>query len=560
MKVDKQLVLLAISSIAVLVFGTIGFYQLLPDDGVLTAVYRAVQLFSMESGVLDEPPTPPLIEIARWLALGTLIAIVYSALRTLLKHLRSAVSIARAKNHTIICGAGQRGEALARAFRKLDKQKVIVIESDESTPSLGELRNLGVEVVIGNAIDSTVLRNAGVTRAKTLIAVTGSDERNLLICTEVRNHLKPDCELSAGLESWAWRTFFLDRMTSKIRLDSYLSRATHKLMLKIACDAVRETFFREHGIRILIDAGVERRQELIRSAILMLQIAGEKRPILEVTSAEKSDEAAFNERFPAAGLVAELRWHRESAGDVFPEGSTECPDFAVFALSTEIETLEAAERFWMRHEIKDDRVIACLRGDTDSAHIESAGSKKRDFSRVNLLPLGLGPEFPLESDIENRAKICHAVYFNNEKAKNASYGANPGDYPEQWADLKERMKDSNRLAAMHHEVKQHAWKSRNSIPSMAMLAHLSRCEHMRWMAEKAMDGWRWSGSSDKASRDNEKLKHHLLIPFDALENKEKDKDYNAFLWALGIEDDELADLELSEEAKRMIQLGRSLVS
>ena len=91
-----------------------------------------------------------------------------------------------------------------------------------------------------------------------------------------------------------------------------------------------------------------------------------------------------------------------------------------------------------------------------------------------------------------------------------------------------------------------------------MLVHLSRCEHMRWMAEKAMDGWRWSGSSDKLTRDNDKLKHHLLVPYDSLESPEKDKDYNAFLWALDIPDEKLNCVNLSEESKRMVKFAKEI--
>lgn len=208
MKVDKQLYFLAISSLIVLALGTFGFYQYLPDADLLTSIYLALQLFSMESGVV-EGATPLSIEISRWLALGTLIGVIYTTISTLLVHFKSTYRIAKFKDHVIVCGAGKRGDALVRAFKKTGTSKIVVIELDENAPALGELRNLEVEVVIGNAIDSAVLQKAGVNRAKALVAVTGDDERNLSICSEVNIRLNPICELSAGLESWSWRTYFL---------------------------------------------------------------------------------------------------------------------------------------------------------------------------------------------------------------------------------------------------------------------------------------------------------------------------------------------------------------
>jgi len=557
MKFDRQLFFLAVSSIVVVVLGTFGFYEQRAEKDLLTSIYLALQLFSMNSGVV-EGVTPLSIEISRWLALGTLIGAVYATINVLLVHFRSSVRIRFLKNHAIVCGAGKRGEALVRAFLKTGTGKVVVIELDENTPSLGELRNLGAEVVIGNAIDASVLQKAGCARAQTLVAVTGDDEKNLSICKEVHTEINPTCELSAGVESWSWKTYYLDRMKLKIRLDSYLSRASRSVILEIATKAGEVAKFRDEGIRIILEISDVKRQEFLRAAIMMLQISGDKKPLIELTCVGAGQEQAFRERFPAVDLVADLRWHEDAASNVFPEGSGQSPDFAIFALSTDIETLEAAERFWMRHETPHDRIIACLHGDTDATNIETLQRKDKDFSVINLLDHGLGSKHPLEPNIEQRAKICHTIYFKNEQAKNPNYGIKQGDQPENWVDLKERIKESNRLAAMHHQVKRNAWHSREPNTDMELLIHLARCEHMRWMAEKAMEGWRWSGSLDKSSRDNDKLKHNLLVPYDSLDNPEKDKDYNAFLWALDISDDDLKLLDLAEESKRMVQLAKTI--
>lgn len=557
MKVDKQLYFLAISSIVVLGLGTFGFHQNRPDTDLLTSIYLALQLFSMNSGVV-EAPTPLSIEISRWLALGTLVGAVYATINTLLVHFKSAFRIAQFKDHAIVCGAGKRGDALVRAFKKTGTSKIVVIELDENAPALGELRNLGVEVVIGNAIDAAVLQKAGVNRAKALVAVTGDDERNLSICSEVNIKLNPACELSAGLESWSWRTYFLDRMKSKIRLDSYLSRAARSVILEIASEAVKIAKFRDEGVRFVLEVSDANRQEFLRAAIMILQISGDKKPVIELTCVGAGQEQAFRDRFPAVDLVADLHWYEGSASQVFPEGEGQTPDFALFALSSDIETLEAAERFLMRHSIAHDRVVACLHEDSDVTNSNVLQRKEKDFALVRLLDQGLGLEHPLEPKNERRAQICHAIYFMNEKAKNPMYGTRPGDEPESWTDLKERTKESNRLAAMHHQIKKNAWHSREPNTAMEILIHLSRCEHMRWMAEKAMDGWRWSGSMDKGSRDNTKLKHHLLVPYDALDNPEKEKDYNVFLWALEISDADMENIDISEESKRMVQIAKSI--
>jgi len=530
MKINRSLMVLGVTSVAVLVLGTLGFHRYEPDHGWLTAFYQALQLFSLESGVVDDPPTPLLLEIARWLALGALLGVVYATVTALLRHFRSALRIASMKGHAVVCGAGKRGYEIALALSRKPARGVVVIEIDENAPTLGELRNLGVELVFGNALDSTVLKKAGVARAAALVAVTGGDEKNLAICSEVESRLNVQCILSAGVESLAWRSYFMDRLPheSKIRLDSYQSRAARSLMLEIACEASKDRSIQRRGIRLLIEADAQFREELLRAAAVVLQISGDTRPVVDLTNTTEAEATAFEERFPEALKVIELNWHRHGVCGVFREGQNAHHDFAVFARCHDAATLEAADRFLMRHGNDPARVYACLGSEMQMFETGSIRKQDQDFNIRNLFALGLGKIDPLETDIEKAAIKCHAIYLANEKAKDPGYNKLPLD----WNLLSERYREGNRLAAMHHKVKQHIWATRLEGENANMLDFLSRCEHMRWMAEKAMDGWRWSGSHDPESRNNKKLLHHLMVPYDALSRPEKDKDFNAFLWAL----------------------------
>jgi hypothetical protein len=530
MKINRSLMVLGVTSVAVLVLGTLGFHVYEPDHGWLTAFYKALQLFSLESGVVDDPPTPLLLEIARWLALGALLGVIYATVTAVLRHFRSALRIASMKGHNVVCGAGKRGHEIALALSRQPARGVVVVEIDENAPTIGELRNLGVEVVFGNALDSAVLKKAGVARAAALVAVTGTDETNLAICSEVEKRLNAHCILSAGVESLAWRSYFMDRLPheSKIRLDGYQSRAARSLMLEIACEACRDRSIQRRGIRLLIEADGQFREELSRAAAVMLQISGDTRPVVDLTNTTAEESAAFEERFPGAPLVIELNWHRHGACRAFREGDNAHHDFAVFARSHDAATLEAADRFLMRRGNNPSRVYACLGSEMQIFETGSIQKQEQDFNIRNLFALGLGKSDPLETDIEKAAKKCHSIYWANERAKDPSYNTLPLD----WNLLSERYREGNRLAAMHHEVKRHIWATRLEGENPDMLDFLSRCEHMRWMAEKAMDGWRWSGSHDPESRNNKKLLHHLMVPYDALNRPEKDKDCNAFLWAL----------------------------
>lgn len=178
------------------------------------------------------------------------------------------------------------------------------------------------------------------------------------------------------------------------------------------------------------------------------------------------------------------------------------------------------------------RIFACLGSTTELCDLVTKSGVKNELGIMqirNWFALGLGRKDPLELDIDEVAKRCHAVYCTEEIGRAAKDGQKWDGLPIEWNELAERYRESNRLLAMHHEVKKIAWANRLKDKDHEMLVHLSRSEHMRWMAEKVMDGWRWS-----ASRNNERLLHHLLVPYDALSNQEKDKDYNTFLWALDL--------------------------
>ena len=539
MKINKNtgLILLVVSSAATLLLGTLGFYSYEPAQGGATAFYRAIQLFSLGSGVVSEPPTPVLIEFARWLGTATLLGVVAATASAVYHILKTSIRIGRMRGHTIVCGAGQRGSQIVKNLRKADVG-VVVVEIDESNQNLGELRDLGAEVIMGNALDSTVLKQAGIERAAKLVAVTHKDETNLGICSEVEKKFGRGCELHSGVESFELRSYFIDRLKdSGIRLDSFITKAARQLMLEIACEATKTAAFRENGVRILIDAAGAYQQELIRAGAIMLQISAEKKPHIDLCSAGQGRESIFRERFPAAELVIDLAWHAGTADGAFPEGGDVCPDFAVFALGDDTATLEAADRFRMRHNIAAPRIFACLSNTTELCELVAKSRTKEDIGIIeirNWFSLGLGKKDPLELDIDKVAKECHAIYCQKAIEKASKDGKKWNDMPQDWALLAERFRESNRLLALHHEVKKAAWEHRGKGHDKEMLVHLSRSEHMRWMAEKAMDGWRWSGSNHENSRKNDRLLHHQLVPYDALTNHAKDKDYNTFLWALDL--------------------------
>ncbi|MBN2846902.1 MAG: NAD-binding protein [Coriobacteriia bacterium] len=171
------------------VLGVIGFQQWyavhgITDATLADAVYRSLQLFTLESGSA-ETPVPIALNVARFLAI---IAALYGATAAVLavfgEHL-SRLRIRRAKGHTVVCGLGDRGLHITEHLRQ-EGRRVVVVERAEDAPLLDRVRAAGAVPVIGDATDPAVLRTVRADRAKYVIAVCPEDGDNAEIAVRVR--------------------------------------------------------------------------------------------------------------------------------------------------------------------------------------------------------------------------------------------------------------------------------------------------------------------------------------------------------------------------------------
>ncbi len=150
-------------------------------------VYLTIQLISMNSGNVD-PPVPWQLEVARFL-LPILAA--WTAARALAgifrDRWRQFLMRTTWRNHVVICGLNQKGWLLAQGFAA-QGQRVVVIELDEFNSLVNACRAQCV-VLIGDATDPEVLREAGVLRAAHLISVI-EDTRNIEVAQQAEALLR----------------------------------------------------------------------------------------------------------------------------------------------------------------------------------------------------------------------------------------------------------------------------------------------------------------------------------------------------------------------------------
>jgi trk system potassium uptake protein TrkA len=82
--------------------------------------------------------------------------------------------------YVIVVGGGKVGYYLAK-FLQEESQEVLIIERDAQR--CGALSDeLGVNVMLGDGCEASTLEEAGMARADVVVAVTGDDEDNLVVC------------------------------------------------------------------------------------------------------------------------------------------------------------------------------------------------------------------------------------------------------------------------------------------------------------------------------------------------------------------------------------------
>lgn len=119
-----------------------------------------------------------------WFALITSLIVELDLVHFFRKR-RTMNAIKHMSDHIIICGAGRAGRQVAEELTALAQPFVIIEQNAKQVESFYEF-DPDAMVVAGNAASDHVLLEAGVDRARGLIACTSADADNLFVCLSAR--------------------------------------------------------------------------------------------------------------------------------------------------------------------------------------------------------------------------------------------------------------------------------------------------------------------------------------------------------------------------------------
>jgi len=167
---------------------TVGYDEVHP----LTTTGRIFSIFLIVGGVSG----------ALYALTGIAGYIIEGHLGTTLGRRRMETAIAKLKRHFILCGYGRVGREIARLFAE-ENVPFVVIGKDRD--SIADAEKDGHLYMLADATDDEVLKQAGIERARGLVATVGSDADNVYITLSARG-LRPDLFIEARASSSAAET------------------------------------------------------------------------------------------------------------------------------------------------------------------------------------------------------------------------------------------------------------------------------------------------------------------------------------------------------------------
>lgn len=175
---------------AVMVVGTIGYWAF--GFSLLDAMYQTITTITTvgfreleEFGTAEKWFTMGLIVVGVSTVLYSFTLVVQTVvegqLREFVGRRRMDRQIKNMTGHTIVCGWGRVGAAVAQDLERAG-EGVVVIDADTE-----RVRDVPYPTVLGDATRDEVLKEAGIERAKSLIAALDGDAANLFVTLSGRD-------------------------------------------------------------------------------------------------------------------------------------------------------------------------------------------------------------------------------------------------------------------------------------------------------------------------------------------------------------------------------------
>jgi len=449
---------------------------------------------------------------------------VLAVLATLTRERADALRLRLAtRGHYVVVGLGSQGARVVARLREKGATAV-GIESDRSAARVPGARAHGAIVIYGDGRDTRILDRAQVRRAVHVLIVAGDDSINLEVLAGCREHLEkggpPRTAVHVAIDDpYLWgllhrRALGREQPTARVEFISFPDRVAHKLV-----DAASHELASREVARLLVWG---RGPIAVRTAV-----HGVRRLLLSGRAPELTlggPNAADLQR----ALFSTNPWIEElAAASVSESPSARDAQIAFVAGEEGADALAAAAR--LSEGAEQTQIFVAAPHDASERSLARAGY---DLTSIRLVPAehqALDLDLFDESALEVIARAKHEDYVTQE----LEHGVSPNENPSlvSWGELPSGLQESNRQFAESvgeklGELGAALVPLSSSHPSDQLvlrdgqLEDLARSEHERWMRDLTAEGWR----STDGPKDPARKRHPLLVPWDELDEREREKD------------------------------------
>ncbi len=543
-----------------LALGTWGYWSYLdpqqPKDWA-NVFYNTLLLFVMDARAdgSESRAWPWQIHAARFAAPLSIAWPAGRAIWAQFEGQRKKLRLSNLKNHVVVIGGGRTARSQAREFlgnrgREGSGDEVVQVPGASSRAELAGGHRFFT--VAGEVENGEILKTARVERARTVIVATGDDHRNARVARRLVEQVQagqaPQAPISCHLEmssdkhSPLQRGEVVNELRVPGRLVTYLFQthtiAARELLRKFSPNAVRSPDRGDPPLHVLVVGFEPFGREVVKQLIRVCHYLDHQSVLITIV-AENAERPyrRFEKSVPALKDVAQVQIHYEDPGAVTSDTWDELQERGSFDRAY-VTTSDPSDAYAVSMDAKDglgttpreptEWVVLC--GDR-SALAEEEGQLlgRFDPTEASLVAARLRGEDP-----DELARALHGQYLRDRRHE-ADFERKPAD--REWDDLRESDRNANRDASDHHRIKRHLCgleedellrlkqvlgaatgdlarceeeftrllrgiHARQPERRLATLDQLAELEHRRWMASKALDGYR------HGPRRDDKLRHH----------------------------------------------------
>lgn len=541
--------------VIIYVMGVMGYRQAL-DAPWIDCFYMAWRLFILEFEDIQSP-MPMALQLSRWLSPALLSVGIIQAVLSVFRDQADKMRAKLLRDHTIVCGAGQKGRTLAIDL-KANGHRVAIIERQTMPAVLRDLRGRGILGIQGDGSTGLVLRQACLHKAKSLVIVTGNDRDNAAIALNARAML----DATERVEKVRVLAHIADPgLRDLLRDGDDLGGAITPITTFNVYRNIARLIYRDHPLERLKDGVTAGSQvhlvlpgldefgiALIHYTAQIGHYPGALHTRIHIVSPSATEDInRLHTRYPGLKLCCTLHAHDHAPGVNYADAANrvveDCaPDAAVNIIINGLDELHAYSAAMAIHNKHATHPgVRIFIPDVPASPFTGFIKQRSLEPGINLLP-GLadacGCESVMMDALDRTAMAMHQEWYVEEEqnmrrkqAAGESVISKPTFKP--WRDYSEEQKDANRLQADHIPVKIRAagidprsasdpavWQSL----SKELLERLAIMEHARWCADKWMAGWSYA-----AKRNDTRKQHNNLVPYDQLDEPTKQYDRDTVL-------------------------------